>query len=237
MSNELGPADVIRPGEAGVVPRDPSVDRAQVQRIADESTMAFAALGVVRRGVAIFGSARDVTTRRWGPVAEEVAAQLVHAGFTVITGGGPGLMAAANAAAKSAGGHSVGLTIELPQVEPPNRHLTHEVHFHYFFLRKLAFIKYSCAFVILPGGYGTLDELFEALNLRRTERLDPFPIILVGASYWGGLVEWLRTEGVHTGALDQVEVASLLVTDDPAVVTAEVVACHQELCHRLGIDP
>lgn len=216
---------------------DPTADRVQVERNAGESATAFSALRSVRRGVAVFGSARDATARRWGSFAEDVASRLTNAGFTFITGSGPGLMAAANAAATAAGGHSVGLTFELPQVDPANRHCTHEVHFHYFFLRKLAFVTYSCAFVIPPGGYGTLDERFEAINLRRTQRLAPFPIILVGDTFWGGLVEWLRTEGVRSGVLDREEVDSLLVNNDPEVVTQEVVACHRILCRRPGIYP
>lgn len=229
------------PGEdllgGSLVPRDDAADAERVRRIATEATETFRLLSRVRRGVSMFGSARERPAERWGALAREVAAALTEAGFTVITGGGPGLMAAASDGALQARGPSVGLTIHLPHDEPANPSLTLQVPFHYFFLRKLAFVKYSCAFVILPGGYGTLDELFEALNLRRTHRLDPFPIILVGASFWSGLVEWLRTEAVRTGVLDQEDVASLLVTDDPAVVTREVVACHRALCHRLGIDP
>ncbi len=217
------------------LPED-AADTERVHRIAAEATEAFRVLARVRRGVSMFGSAREPPAARWGTIARDVAAALTEAGFTVITGGGPGLMAAASDGAVQAGGPSVGLTIHLPHAEPANPALTLRVPFHYFFLRKLAFVKYSCAFVILPGGYGTLDELFEALNLRRTHRLDPFPIILVGASFWRGLVEWLRTEGVLTGVLDRDEVASLLITDDPAVVTREVVACHRTLCRRLGID-
>lgn len=224
---------------SSVVPADDAAaaDAERVRRIAREATEAFSALSGVRGGVSVFGSARELPVERWGNIARDVAASLTAAGFTVITGGGPGLMAATSRGAVQAGGAAVGLTIHLPQDEPANSALTLRVPFHYFFLRKLAFVKYSCAFVVLPGGYGTLDELFEALNLRRTHRLSPFPIILVGASFWRGLVEWLWIEGVRTGVLDEEEVSSLLVTDDPAVVTREVVACHRTLCRRLGIVP
>lgn len=237
MSARPRRGDAITLGEAGVAAPDPTADRARVKRIADEAAMAFAELGGVRRGVAVFGSARDATTRRWGSLAREVTARLAEAGFTVITGGGPGLMAAANAAARAAGGQSTGLTIELPQIEPPNPHLTHRVHFHYFFLRKLAFVRYSCAFVLLPGGFGTMDELFEALNLRRTQRISPFPVILVGSGFWNGLVEWLGTAPVDDGAIDSADVAEIVVTDDAVEVVDIVTRCHGELCRSLGVVP
>lgn len=229
------PAEELLGGS--VVPPDDVADAERVRRIAIEAAETFRLLSRVRRGVSMFGSAREGPVERWGALAREVAAELTEARFTVITGGGPGLMAAASDGALQAGGPSVGLTIHLPRDEPANPSLTLQVPFHYFFLRKLAFVKYSCAFVILPGGFGTLDELFEALNLRRTHRLDPFPIILVGASFWFGLVSWLRTEGVRTGVLNEEDVSSLIITDDPAAVAREVVACHRTLCHQLGIDP
>lgn len=222
---------------AGLVAANDADDRERVRRIAEEASSAFAAMTGIRKGVTVFGSARAAPALRWGDLARRVSAALAEAGFTVITGGGPGLMAEANRGARGAGGASVGLTIHLPDDEPPNPFLSLRVHFHYFFLRKLALVRYSCAFILLPGGYGTLDELFEALNLRRTNRLAPFPVILVGAAFWRGLVEWLRTEGTRAGVLDDEEVAALLITDDPTVVTREVVACHRALCRRLGIAP
>ncbi|MBX9856601.1 MAG: TIGR00730 family Rossman fold protein [Gemmatimonadaceae bacterium] len=210
-------------------------DQDRVHRIAAEASHAFEALAGVRNGVTVFGSARAAPEARWGVVAREVSAALAAAGFTVITGGGPGLMASANQGASESGAQSVGLTIELPLDEPPNPFLTLRVPFHYFFLRKLALVRYSCAFVILPGGFGTLDELFEALNLRRTNRLESFPIILVGTAYWRGLVDWLRETAVHAGTLSLEDVEALTVTDDPAAVVAEVAHCHATLCRRLGV--
>lgn len=212
-------------------------DDRRVRDIAEEASDAFRAMGKVRSGVAIFGSAQAGPTKRWGPLAREVSAGLVEAGFTVITGGGPGMMAAANESALEAGGHSVGLTIELPSQELPNSALSLRVPFHYFFLRKLAFVKYSCAFVLMPGGFGTLDELFEALNLRRTHRLDPFPVILVGSDFWAGLVAWLREVCVDTGAISSGDVESIILTDDPREVVQVVRACHETLCRRLGLSP
>lgn len=220
----------------GLLGATDAVEEERIRRIIDEVTHAFRAMAPVRRGVAIFGSAREAPVGQWGVVAREVARALAAAGFTAITGGGPGLMAAANEGAVEAGGPSVGLTIHLPDDEPANDHLTLEVPFHYFFVRKLAFVKYSCAFVLLPGGFGTLDELFEALNLRRTHRLDPFPVILVGSSFWSGLVDWLRTDAVEEGTLSEEDLELLTITDDPEQVVEQVAECHRTLCRRLGID-
>jgi len=210
-------------------------EQARVRRIAREAAEAFRRMARVRKGVAVFGSAQKRPVSRWGALAREVSRSLAEAGFTILTGGGPGLMAAASDGAHRGGGVSVGLTIHLPSAEPPNRHLTLEVPFHYFFLRKLAFVKYSCAFILLPGGYGTLDELFEALNLRRTHRLDPFPVILVGSEYWNGLLDWLRSTGVPGGTLSEADLRLLVITDDPKEVTRLVSDCHATLCRRLGI--
>lgn len=130
---------------------------------------------------------------------------------------------------------SIGLTIDLPGEEPVNPHVGLQVPFHYFFLRKLAFIKYTCAFVCFPGGYGTLDELFEALNLVRTRRLQPFPVILYGSDYWTGLTDWLRKAAVEEGCLDEADLDLFETVDDPATVVTRVEACHRTLCRRLGI--
>ncbi len=222
---------------SGVTPTAEREDRERVRRIAAEADLAFRRMAAVRRGVSIFGSAQEGPALRWGTLAREVSGALADAGFAVITGGGPGLMAAANEGAQRASGISVGLTIQLAAQEEPNRFLTLEVPFHYFFLRKLAFVRYACAFVLLPGGYGTLDELFEALNLRRTHRLDPFPVILMGSEYWGGLLEWLETAAVDGGTLSKEDVSALEVTDDPAEVVRQVVECHATLCRKLGIAP
>jgi len=224
-------------GSAGLVRAGPDAERLRVERIAREAASAFQELETARRGVSVFGSAREEMVERWGSLAGRVAHGLAAAGFTVITGGGPGLMAVANAAARAAGGESIGLTIELPEVEPPNPHLTRRVHFHYFFLRKLSFVRYSCAFVLLPGGFGTMDELFEALNLRRTHRISPFPVILVGRAYWGGLLDWLATAAVGQGALRDADLSDLVLTDDANEVLAIVSECHRELCRRLEMAP
>lgn len=221
----------------GVAPVLAAREQAFVTRIAAEATYAFERMAAVRRGVTIFGSAREAAASRWGDLTREVAAALAKQGFTVITGGGPGVMAAANEGAFAQGGASVGLTIELPLDEQPNEFLTLQIPFHYFFLRKLTFVKYSCAFILMPGGYGTLDELFEALNLRRTHRLDPFPVILVGTAYWRGLLDWMQDQGVADGTLTSEDLASVTLIDDPAEVVRMVADCHRTLCHRLGLAP
>ncbi len=210
-------------------------DRARVGRIAEEALHSFRALAGVRRAVSVFGSARQGPVARWGDLARQTSSALVDAGFAVITGGGPGLMATANEAAQVAGGPSIGLTIHLPSQEEPNAHLDLHVPFQYFFLRKLAFVKYACAFVCLPGGFGTLDELFEALNLKLTHKIEPFSVILMGRDYWAGLADWLSTVAVGEGALAGGDLASFEITDDVSTVVARVRACHEGLCKMLGI--
>lgn len=210
-------------------------DEERVARIAEEALASFRALADVRKAVSLFGSARAGPAERWGELTRRTSAGLAEAGFAVITGGGPGLMEAANAGATRAGGPSIGLTIELPGQEEPNPHLSLRVPFHYFFLRKLAFVKYSCAFVCVPGGYGTLDELFEALNLKLTHRLDPFPVLLVGSSYWLGLQDWLEQDAVPDGTLSLDDLDAFEILDDPDAVVARVRECHETLCRRLGV--
>ena len=217
-------------------PQAPDVDHARVHRIAREATLAFDALRGVRRAVAVFGSARTGPADRHGPLARSTVEAISKAGFAVLTGGGPGLMEVASRAAWDAGGSSVGLTIDLPHEQASNPWLHLDVPFRYFFLRKLAFVKYACAFVCLPGGFGTLDELFEALNLKVTQKVDPFPVILVGTSYWEGLVSWLHERAAAEGALSPDDLATFRVTDDPGEVVDAIRRCHDTLCQRAGIE-
>jgi len=214
----------------------PIPDQARVEHIAAEASRAFERLKHVRKAVSIFGSAQIEPTHRWGEVGRDLARGLVEDGFSVITGGGPGLMEAASEGAHGQGSLSIGLTIDLPTQEAVNPYVELEVPFHYFFLRKLAFIKYSCAFVCLPGGFGTLDEMFEALNLVGTHKLQPFPILLFGSEYWEGLLSWLGTTAVGAGTLTEDRMALLEVVDDPAVVVARARECHRALCQSLGVD-
>lgn len=213
----------------------PVPDRDRVAQISAEAARAFEQLGHVRKAVSVFGSARAGPAERWGEAATTLARRLVEDGFAVLTGGGPGLMGAANEGARGHGFLSIGLTIDLPSQEDPNPHVELEVPFHYFFLRKLAFVKYSCAFVCMPGGFGTLDEMFEALNLVTTHKLHPFPVLLYGPDYWSGLTEWLRGEAVRAGALTERQIDLLEVVDDPDVVVDRVRECHHALCRSLGI--
>src|ERR671939_736465 len=166
-------------------------DTWRVFRIMGEFVEGFDDLATVTRGVAIFGSARTPPGDPFYAAAQETAALLVRAGFAVITGGGPGIMEAANRGAFEAQGVSIGCNIELPFEQKPNPYQTRSLKFNYFFVRKTMFVKYSTAFLIFPGGYGTLDELFEALTLIQTRKIKNFPVVLFGSDYWGGMIEWL----------------------------------------------
>jgi len=189
-------------------------DIERVKRMAAEIRMGFEALSGIHRGVSIFGSAR---TPPGSPVYERaraVASELGRAGFAIITGGGPGAMEAANRGASEAGGLSVGLGIELPFEQDLNEWVDVGIAFRYFFVRKTMFVKYAQAFVILPGGFGTLDELFEALTLVQTRKVTRFPVILFGSEYWGGLVSWIKSTLAATGTINEADLELFTVTDD-----------------------
>jgi uncharacterized protein (TIGR00730 family) len=166
-------------------------DERRLNRIHKEIEGAFEALRDIDEGVSIFGSARVEEGHRWYELARETAACLTHHGYTVITGGGPGLMEAANRGAAEAGGLSVGLNIELPHEQSINRYVNRQYEFHYFFARKLMFVRFARAFVIMPGGFGTLDEMFEGLTLIQTRRIRHFPMILVDSAHWRPLLSWI----------------------------------------------
>jgi len=163
----------------------------------------------------VFGSARTRTDSPDYEQARAVGAALGRAGFAVITGGGPGSMEAANKGAHEAGGLSIGCNIELPHEQHLNPYVDVSVEFHYFFARKTMFVKYSDAFVIMPGGFGTLDELFEALTLIQTGKIRHFPVVLMGHAYWDGLLEWMRETQLPAGTISQADLDLLRVTDDP----------------------
>jgi len=166
----------------------------QIFKIMAEFVEGFEKLSRIGPCVSIFGSARTLPTNPYDGIAEEIAERLVRKGYGVITGGGPGIMEAGNKGARNAGGKSVGLNIDLPFEQSHNAFIDADklLNFDYFFVRKLMFIKYAQGFIVLPGGFGTLDELFEALTLIQTHKIGKFPIILVGTSYWGGLMDWIR---------------------------------------------
>jgi uncharacterized protein (TIGR00730 family) len=188
-------------------------DAQRVDRMRAELEQGFAAMAGVRPAVAVFGSARTREGSENYRLGREVGRALAAAGFSVITGGGPGAMEAANRGARDAGGRSVGLTIDLPAVEAANRYLDLRVDFHYFFARKVMFVRYSGAFVVLPGGYGTMDELFEALTLIQTGKIRFFPVVLVGTAFWGGLVEWARERLLHGGFISPQDLELVRATD------------------------
>ena len=169
-------------------------DSWRIFRIMSEFVEGFEEMANVGPAVSIFGSARIPRGHPYYEFAEQVGRLLVRSGYAVITGGGPGVMEAANRGASEEGGQSIGLSIELPFEERPNEHVKTVVSFRYFFVRKVTFVKYSSAFVILPGGFGTLDELFESLTLIQTQKIKPFPVVLVGDGYWDGLLGWFRNE-------------------------------------------
>lgn len=164
----------------------------RVFRIMGEFVEGFEALSRVGPAVSIFGSARAKRNSKYYKLTEKIAYRVAMEGYTIITGAGPGIMEAANKGAKMAKGESIGLNIEVPMIQKPNRYITTLLAFRYFFCRKVMFAKYSKAFIVLPGGFGTLDEFFEALTLVQTERVSPFPIIIVGSEYWEGLMDWLK---------------------------------------------
>jgi uncharacterized protein (TIGR00730 family) len=196
----------------------------RLMRISSELVEGVDALGDVTRAVSIFGSARTSPRDRYYKAARETAKLLARADYAIITGGGPGIMEAANRGARDAGGRSIGCNIELPYEQAANPYIDTLVNFRYFFVRKTMFIKYSCGFVIFPGGYGTLDELLEALTLIQTGKISHFPVVLFGASYWSGLVSWLRDTVLENGKIGPADMKLLQITDEPEAAAAAIVA-------------
>jgi len=184
-------------------------------RIMAEFVDAIEELSHVEQAVSIFGSARTEPGDEYYAKTEQLAKLLVQKGFSVITGGGPGIMEAANKGAAEAGGVSVGLNIKLPLEQVPNPYQNVELDFKYFFIRKVMFVKYAVAYVILPGGFGTMDELFEALTLIQTRRIKSFPVFLMGSDYWQGLLDWLRRTMLTDGKIDEEDLELLQVVDEP----------------------
>ncbi|WP_137874820.1 TIGR00730 family Rossman fold protein [Rhodococcus sp. Q] len=185
----------------------------RVLRIQSEFIEGFGALAEVPRAVTVFGSARTPDGSPEYDAARELGSALAAAGFAVITGGGPGIMEGANRGAVENDGYSIGLGIELPHEQGLNEWVDLGINFRYFFARKTMFVKYSQAFICMPGGFGTLDELFEALTLVQTGKVTRFPIVLFGTEFWGGLVDWIRTTLVATGKISATDVDLLHVTD------------------------
>ena len=196
----------------------------RVLRIQSEFVEGFGTLAELGRAISVFGSARTPRDHPEYAVGVQLGAALAHAGFAVITGGGPGAMEAANRGASEAGGLSVGLGIELPFEQDLNEWVDVGIAFRYFFVRKTMFVKYSQGYVVLPGGLGTLDELFEALTLVQTRKVTRFPIVLLGTAYWRGLLDWLRDTPLALGKITQHDLDMLILTDDVDEVVRLMVA-------------
>ena len=204
-------------------------DTWRVFRIMGEFVQGFEDLAHITNGVSIFGSARTPPSDPVYQAARETAALLARAGFAVITGGGPGIMEAANRGALEAGGTSVGCNIELPHEQKGNDYTTLAIKFKYFFVRKMMFVKYSDAFIIFPGGFGTLDELFEALTLIQTRKIRNFPVVLYGSSYWQGMIDWIKGPVLSEGKISAEDLRRLHLTDSPAEIVEIISRSHDEL--------
>ena len=194
----------------------------RVFRIMAEFVDAIEILSDVHKAVTIFGSARVAPTDIYYQKAEQLAQLLAKNGFAVITGGGPGIMEAANKGATEAGGQSVGMNIRLPFEQKPNQYANIRIDYKYFFTRKVMFVKYAVAYVIMPGGFGTMDELFEALTLIQTKRIKSFPLILMGSDYWQGLLDWMKKTMLAEGKILPADMELIQIIDDPEEVVKHI---------------
>ena len=209
----------------------------RVFRIMAEFVEGFELMHKVGPAVTVFGSARTQPGDKYYELAVECGRLLAQQGFAVITGGGGGIMEAGNRGAKEAGGHSVGLNISLPEEQRPNPYQTHSMDFRYFFCRKVMFVKYAQAFVIFPGGFGTMDEFFESMTLIQTLKIAPFPVICIGTEFWGGLIDWMRKIMLEERQnIDPEDLERFLVTDDVASAVDLISQCYREACW-LGPPP
>jgi uncharacterized protein (TIGR00730 family) len=223
---------LMRPKHPRPVPRVPANaefthgDTWRVLRIMGEYVHGFDSLAEVGAGVAIFGSARTAETDPMYQGARDLAGRLARLGFAIITGGGPGIMEAANRGAREAKGLSIGCNIELPREQGINPYVDVAINFRYFFCRKTMFVKYSEGFVLFPGGYGTLDELFEALTLIQTGKVRRFPVVLFGSAYWAGLLTWLRDYAAREQKIDPQDADLVRVTDSPEEACSFIYNCY-----------
>jgi len=208
--------EIIAAQEAAV--RSTLTDEDRVDRISEEVRMGFDALAGVGAAASFFGSARTKPDDPDYALARETARVVGESGIAVITGGGPGLMEAANRGAKDAGALSVGLNIELPFEQGGNGYCDIALEFHYFFVRKIMFVRYASGFVVFPGGFGTMDELWEALTLIQTDKIRQFPVVLVGTDYWRGLVDWVGDRMLSEGNIAAEDLELWTLTDDPVEV-------------------
>jgi len=197
-----------------------SEDPWRVFRIMSEFVEGFEVLSQVGRAVSIFGSSRTKPGTKYYKLAEELAYLLAKEGYAILTGSGPGLMEAANKGAKRAKGKSIGLNIELPSEQKPNKYVDLLLDFRYFFVRKVMFVKYAKAFVIMPGGFGTLDEFYEAINLIQTQRIQKFPVVLFGVQYWKGMLSWIKDTVLVVGNISKEDLDIFKVADTPQETVA-----------------
>ncbi len=192
-----------------------SEDPWRIFRIMSEFVEGFNELSQIGSAVAIFGSSRTKPKDKYYKLAEKTAGLLCKNNFAIITGAGPGIMEAANKGAKEAGGLSVGLNIQMPVVQKPNKFITKLIEFRYFFSRKVMFLKYAKAFLVFPGGFGTMDEFFEAITLVQTKRVEAFPVILIGKEYWRGLIGWIKTPMLKKDCIVKKDMSIFKVVDSP----------------------
>lgn len=216
----INPDRELLGAQSPAIPRE-RTDADRVALTASEMAMGFSALAEIGPAISIFGSARVKEDDPLYGETRDVARRLGEAGFAIITGGGPGLMEAANRGAQDAGALSVGLNIDLPYEQELNPYVDLPLNFHYFYTRKLMFIRFACGFVVMPGGFGTIDEAFEAFTLIQTGKVDNFPVVLFGESFWGGLRAWVRENLLGRGMIVENDLRSMLITDDPDDVVRE----------------
>jgi uncharacterized protein (TIGR00730 family) len=214
------------------VPDRQTKDTWSVFKIMGEFVEGFETLRPVWPSVSIFGSARARKGSRYYGDAVRIAEALSNAGFSIITGGGGGIMEAANRGARKGSGDSIGLNIRLPEEQKPNGHADTVMHFNYFFARKVMFVKYACGFVALPGGFGTLDEVFEALTLKQTGKIHDFPVILFGQDYWKGLLRWIEKQALRERMVSRRDLSLFTVTDEVDEVVA-IINRHYERRKRV----
>jgi uncharacterized protein (TIGR00730 family) len=206
----------------------------RVFRIMSEFVEGFESLSRIGPAISIFGSARTGRNDKYYKMTVTVAELLARRGFAIISGGGPGIMEAANHGAVKGKGVSVGLNIELPAEQKPNRFQTKTLHFRHFFARKVMFVKYASGYVIMPGGFGTLDEFFEALTLIQTGKIRRFPVVLMGKKFWGGLLDWVKNTMVREGTILPADLDLFFVTDDPEEAVKHILSFHEQHVRPVG---
>lgn len=215
---------------------NPVRDLWRIFRVMAEFTEGFEELASVGPAVSIFGSARTPPDDRYYKLAEQTASEIVNSGFAVITGGGGGIMEAANKGAAKMGSQSIGLNIELPMEQIPNEYQNLSLHFRYFFVRKVMFLKYAHGFIVFPGGYGTMDEFFESLVLIQTLKQASFPVILMGSDYWDGLLDWIKEKMLNEhGYIDPEDMDVFTIVDDPQAA-AKIIVDFRDAQRPAGIE-